>query len=158
MEIQIENLSAQARGMNLTLHQKADALIEFNKLIKYMEELEEDLFDARKQLAKQQEEIEILKHENEQLHKTINTMQANRAETLVSQTSEFPVCEQICNNLLEFSKRLGVERDEYTAKENRTDFGDGYFSGKAETAALAWVKAKNIYETEKQGRPIGRVL
>jgi hypothetical protein len=83
---------------------------------------------------------------------------ASRFEARVSQPSEFPVCEQICNNLLEFSKRLGVERDEYTTKENRTDFGDGYFNGKAETAALAWVKAKNIYETEKQGRPIGRVL
>ena len=41
MKIQIENLKAQMQGRNLTIHQKADALIEFNKLLDYVEELEQ---------------------------------------------------------------------------------------------------------------------
>jgi hypothetical protein len=40
MKIQIENLNAQMRGVKLTLHQRADALIEFNKLVEYTESLE----------------------------------------------------------------------------------------------------------------------
>ena len=41
MKIQIENLKAQMRGRELNIHQKADALIEFNKLLDYVEELEQ---------------------------------------------------------------------------------------------------------------------
>ena len=40
MKIQIENLKAQMRGVELNIHQRADALIEFNKLIEYTENLE----------------------------------------------------------------------------------------------------------------------
>lgn len=40
MEIQIENLKAQMRGVELNIHQRADALIEFNKLVEYTENLE----------------------------------------------------------------------------------------------------------------------
>ena len=39
MKIQIENLKAYMQGRDLTIHQKADALIEFNKLLDYVEEL-----------------------------------------------------------------------------------------------------------------------
>lgn len=41
MKIEIENLKAQMTGRNLNIHQKADALIEFNKLLDYVEELEQ---------------------------------------------------------------------------------------------------------------------
>lgn len=41
MKIQIENLKAQMQGIELNIHQKADALIEFNKLLDYVEELEQ---------------------------------------------------------------------------------------------------------------------
>ena len=41
MKIQIENLKAQMRGRELNIYQKADALIEFNKLLDYVEELEQ---------------------------------------------------------------------------------------------------------------------
>jgi hypothetical protein len=41
MKIQIENLKAQMQGRDLNIHQKADALIEFNKLLDYVEELEQ---------------------------------------------------------------------------------------------------------------------
>ncbi len=41
MKIQIENLKAQMQGRELNIHQKADALIEVNKLIDYVEELEQ---------------------------------------------------------------------------------------------------------------------
>lgn len=40
MKIQIENLKAKMTGRKLNLYQEADALIEFNKLIEYVEELE----------------------------------------------------------------------------------------------------------------------
>lgn len=40
MKIQIENLKAQMRGVELNMHQRADALIEFNKLVEYTENLE----------------------------------------------------------------------------------------------------------------------
>jgi len=40
MKIQIENLKAQMRGVELNIHQLADALIEFNKLLDYTENLE----------------------------------------------------------------------------------------------------------------------
>lgn len=40
MKIQIENLKAQMRGVKLNIHQLADALIEFNKLIEHVETLE----------------------------------------------------------------------------------------------------------------------
>lgn len=40
MKISIDNLKAQMQGKNLNIYQKADALIEFNKLIDYVEELE----------------------------------------------------------------------------------------------------------------------
>ena len=40
MKIQIENLKAQMRGIKLNLHQRADALVEFNKLVEYTENLE----------------------------------------------------------------------------------------------------------------------
>lgn len=38
--VQIENLKAQMQGKELNIHQKADALIEFNRLLDYVEELE----------------------------------------------------------------------------------------------------------------------
>ena len=41
MKIQIENLKAQMQGRELNIYQKADALIEFNKLLDYVEELEQ---------------------------------------------------------------------------------------------------------------------
>ena len=41
MKIQIENLKAQMKGMDLNIYQKADALIEFNKLLDYVAELEQ---------------------------------------------------------------------------------------------------------------------
>ena len=41
MKIQIENLKAQMQGRDLNIYQKADALIEFNKLLEYVEELEQ---------------------------------------------------------------------------------------------------------------------
>ena len=41
MKIQIENLKAQMTGRELNIHQKADALIEFNKLLDYVDELEQ---------------------------------------------------------------------------------------------------------------------
>ena len=42
MKIQIENLKAQMQGKKLNLHQRADALIEFNKLVEYVKELKEE--------------------------------------------------------------------------------------------------------------------
>jgi hypothetical protein len=41
IKIQIENLKAQMTGRELNIHQKADALIEFNKLLDYVDELEQ---------------------------------------------------------------------------------------------------------------------
>jgi hypothetical protein len=41
MKIQIENLKAQMQGRDLTIYQKGDALVEFNKLLDYVEELEQ---------------------------------------------------------------------------------------------------------------------
>ena len=41
MNIQIENLKAQMTGRKLNIYQKADALIEFNKLLDYVDELEQ---------------------------------------------------------------------------------------------------------------------
>ncbi len=43
MKIEIENLKAQMQGRDLNIYQKADALIEFNKLIDYVEELEQKI-------------------------------------------------------------------------------------------------------------------
>lgn len=40
---QIENLKAQMQGKELNIYQKADALIEFNKLLNYISELEQKL-------------------------------------------------------------------------------------------------------------------
>lgn len=41
MKIQIENLKAQMMGRELNIYQKANALIEFNKLLDYVKELEQ---------------------------------------------------------------------------------------------------------------------
>jgi len=41
MKIQIENLKAQMTGRELNIYQKANALIEFNKLLDYVDELEQ---------------------------------------------------------------------------------------------------------------------
>ena len=41
MKIDIENLKAQMIGRELNIYQKADALIEFNKLLDYVNELEQ---------------------------------------------------------------------------------------------------------------------
>jgi len=41
MKIDIENLKAQMQGFDLNIYQKADALIEFNKLLDYVNELEQ---------------------------------------------------------------------------------------------------------------------
>lgn len=41
MKIQIESLKAQMQGRELNIYQKAEALIEFNKLLDYVEELEQ---------------------------------------------------------------------------------------------------------------------
>ena len=41
MEIEIENLKAQMQGFDLNIHQRADACIEFNKLLDYVKELEQ---------------------------------------------------------------------------------------------------------------------
>jgi hypothetical protein len=41
MKIEIENLKAQMTGKELNIYQKADALIEFNKLLDYVNELEQ---------------------------------------------------------------------------------------------------------------------
>jgi len=40
MKIEIENLKAYMQGWELNIYQRADALIEFNKLIDYVIELE----------------------------------------------------------------------------------------------------------------------
>ena len=40
MNIQIENLKAQMTGKELNIYQKADALIEFNKLLNYVDKIE----------------------------------------------------------------------------------------------------------------------
>lgn len=40
MEINIENLKAKMKGIKLTTRQEADALIEFNRLLDYTNELE----------------------------------------------------------------------------------------------------------------------
>ena len=45
MKIKIENLKAQMQGFNLNIYQKADALIEFNKLLDYVSELEQGIND-----------------------------------------------------------------------------------------------------------------
>lgn len=41
MKIQVDNLKAQLLGFSLTIQQQADALVELNKLIDYVEELEQ---------------------------------------------------------------------------------------------------------------------
>jgi hypothetical protein len=41
MKIEIENLKAQMTGIELNIYQKADALIEFNKLLDYVNKLEQ---------------------------------------------------------------------------------------------------------------------
>ena len=41
MKIEIENLKAQMQGFDLNIHQRADACIEFNKLLDYVKELEQ---------------------------------------------------------------------------------------------------------------------
>jgi hypothetical protein len=47
MKIEIENLSAQMRGLNLTLPQKGQAINEFDKLVEYVEKLESNLIENR---------------------------------------------------------------------------------------------------------------
>ena len=42
---QIENLKAQMQGRELNIYQKADALIEFNKLLNYVSKLEQLLVE-----------------------------------------------------------------------------------------------------------------
>lgn len=42
---QIENLKAQMQGRELNIYQKADALIEFNKLLNYVSKLEQKLLN-----------------------------------------------------------------------------------------------------------------
>jgi len=41
MKIEIENLKAQMQGFDLNIYQRADALIEFNKLLDYVNKLEQ---------------------------------------------------------------------------------------------------------------------
>jgi hypothetical protein len=41
LKIQIENLKAKMTGRELNIYQKSDALIEFNKLLDYVNELEQ---------------------------------------------------------------------------------------------------------------------
>lgn len=41
MKTYIENLKAKMACLKLNIHQEADALIEFNKLIEYVEQLEQ---------------------------------------------------------------------------------------------------------------------
>jgi len=43
MNIQIENLKAKITGKELNIYQKADALIEFNKLLDYVDKIEQQL-------------------------------------------------------------------------------------------------------------------
>ena len=43
----IENLKAQMQGHELNIRQRADALIEFNKLLEYTEELEAKVKNSR---------------------------------------------------------------------------------------------------------------
>ena len=43
MDLQINNLIAQMQGRNLHIIQKADALIEFNKLCDYVNDLEKQV-------------------------------------------------------------------------------------------------------------------
>jgi hypothetical protein len=43
----IENLKAQMQGHELNIRQRADALIEFNKLLEYTEELESKVKNSR---------------------------------------------------------------------------------------------------------------
>lgn len=43
MKIEINNLTVQMQGRSLAVHQRADALIEFNKLVEYTEELEKQV-------------------------------------------------------------------------------------------------------------------
>lgn len=50
MNLQIENLKAQIRGLGLTAHQKGNALVEFESLINYIEELEAKNDELIKQL------------------------------------------------------------------------------------------------------------
>jgi hypothetical protein len=56
MRIQVENLKAQMQGINLNIYEKADALIEFNKLLDYVEELEQfNIADVVKSLPSDEE-------------------------------------------------------------------------------------------------------
>ena len=43
MDIGINNLIAQMQGINLNIHERADALMEFNKLVEHCEHLEAKL-------------------------------------------------------------------------------------------------------------------
>jgi len=60
MKIEIENLKAQMQGFDLNIYQRADALIEFNKLLDYVKELEQlaanDYWETRCKLMEQVEE------------------------------------------------------------------------------------------------------
>ena len=55
MKIQIENLKAQMQGEKLNLHQRADALIEFNKLVEYVEGLKTDNEIEKEEIVKRYE-------------------------------------------------------------------------------------------------------
>lgn len=72
MKIQIENLKAQMQGRDLNIYQKADALIEFNKLLDYVEELElrEGYHEAQQQVKNNVGLVNVVDSEAELCGKT----------------------------------------------------------------------------------------
>jgi hypothetical protein len=50
MKIEVENLKAFVKSMDLTIHQKADAVIEFNKLLDHVDDLQKKNAELKKLL------------------------------------------------------------------------------------------------------------
>ena len=48
MKIHIDNLTAKMKGFDLNIYQEADALVDFNRLVDYVDKLESDLQKAEK--------------------------------------------------------------------------------------------------------------
>lgn len=72
MKPQIENLKAQMQGFNLTIMQRADALIEFNKLIEYVDGMEQQVSpDGLANVGGSLPTKEEVRKEAEKLYKTM---------------------------------------------------------------------------------------
>ena len=67
----IENLRAQMQGFNLNVHQKADALIEFNKLLEYVDYLQTYQVKAAEQYSVDEVNI-LLKHQIEDVRQFVD--------------------------------------------------------------------------------------